>query len=151
MQRYVMKDKGFSSTNGFVFTDEADRQLYRADGINWTISREYAFKNADGEELVHLKQKLFSLVPTWTISRYHGPSATLRKSGGKYTIDTPEQPRVKVDQSFAGREFSFTREDRTIARVTRKAVSLTENCVVEVETSEDAEMILASMVAIFDT
>lgn len=150
MLRYVMKDKGFSTTEGFVFMDETDRQLYRADGKNWALSKEYAFKDADGTELIHLKQKLFSLTPTYIISRNNEHYATIKKSGGRFRIDMPSQSPITVDQSFGGMQFAFRRDDRFIANVTRKPISLMENCVVEVETTEDAEMILASMVAIYD-
>lgn len=150
MLRYVMKDKGLSTTHGFVFLDETDRQLYRADGRNWTLSREYVLANAEGIEQLRLKQKLFSLSPTYTVSRSGSPCATIRKSGAKFRIDLPDQPPIVVERSLGGAAFAFKRGDHTIANVNRKLVSLWENCTVEVETSEDAELILATMVAIFD-
>lgn len=150
MLRYAMKDKGFSVTDGFVFTDETDRQLYRADGKNWTLSREYVLKDVDGTELIHLKQKLFSLSPTYTVSRNNQHYATIKRSCKRFVIDIQDQLPIVVEQSIAGIHFSFKREDRLIASVTRKLISLMENSVVEIETGEDTEMILASMVAICD-
>lgn len=150
MLRYVMKDKGLSSTEGYVFLDESDQQRYRADGRNWTVSKEYSFKGADGAELFHLKQKLISLSPTYTMQRNGGHFATIRKSGSKYSIYLSDQTRITAQQQKGGTAFMFSRENQPIANVTRKLVSLAENCVVEVEAEEDAEMILAGMVAIFD-
>lgn len=152
MQRYIMRDKGFSTSQGFVFLDEADRQLYRAEAKNWTISREYEFKDIEGKLLLHLKQKLFSLSgPVYTLSRDGSPCATIRKSGGKYTVSHTDGSELQIAKSRAGLEYTFTRDDRTIATLSRKLVSLSENCTIEVETSEDAELILASALAVFDS
>lgn len=150
MQRYVIRDKGFSSTDGFVILDQTDRELYRADGKNWTLSREFMLKSAEGAELLHMKQKLFSMVPTYTITRAGSPCATIKKAGARYSIDVPGQHPIQIERSKAGMEYTFKRDDRPIANVARKLVSLTENATIDIETSEDAELILASMVAIYD-
>jgi len=150
MPTYTMKDKGLSTTNGFVFLDCTENELYRADGKNMTLSREYTFKDAQGAELLHLKQKLISMSPTYFISGNDGQSTTLRKAGGKYTIDQPSQERIIVERSLGGKKFTFKRDGKPIANVDRKLVSMAENCTVEIADPKDSEMVLASMVAIYD-
>lgn len=151
MPRYTMKDKGFSSTRGYVFLDQADKEQYRADGKNWTISREFTLKDMQGNDLLHLKQKLLSMYPTYTVTRDGVQCATIKKINGRYSIDQPGQPPIKIERSFADTSFTFKREGTPFASVTRKPVSLLENCTIEVETGEDAEMVMAGMVVVYGT
>lgn len=149
MQSFVMKDKGFSTTEGFVFLDQFDKKLYQADAKNWTISREYTLNDSQGTEVLQLKQKLFSLSPIYTINSNGNHYATFRQTGSKFAIDFVDQPQITIQKAFGGKEYHFERENKPIASVNRKLISLLENCVIEVKSPEDAEIVMAGMVAIF--
>jgi uncharacterized protein YxjI len=150
MQSYVLRDKGLCATSGYLISDETDRPLYRADGKNWTLSREYTLKDTEGAELLHLKQKLFSLSKTYMIDRNGEHCATIRQSGRNFRIDMPGQSGFKVEKSWSGLEYKFMREGREFAVANPKPVSLTANCTVKIQTGEDTALVLASMVAIYD-
>jgi uncharacterized protein YxjI len=151
--RYVLKQKLFSIGGDFMIKDAQGNDVYFVDGKAISIGRRLIIKDMKGETEATIQQHIVSLVPAYEISRRGAPSATISKRFfspifDRLKVDLPGWDDIEVRGDLFEHEYTFTRQGRQVAQVSRRWISLTDSYGIDIDDQEDQVLILASAVVI---
>jgi uncharacterized protein YxjI len=151
--RYVLKQKLFSIGGDFMIKDAQGTDVYFVDGKAISIGRRLIIKDMKGETEATIQQHLIALVPAFEISRRGKPSATISKRFfspifDRLKVDLPGWDDIEVRGDLFDHEYTFSRQGREVARVSKRWISLTDSYGVDIDDQEDDVLILASAVVI---
>ncbi|MFO1458515.1 MAG: LURP-one-related family protein [Verrucomicrobiota bacterium] len=152
--RYIIREKLFSFGDDFWIEDDSGRRVYLVDGRAFTLFREkLVLKDADGNELGFLREKLVSLRKAYEIHRGGHHVATVSRHlfnflRCRFTVDVPGPDDYEAQGSFLDHDYRFTRGDRTVATVSKKWLTVRDTYAVDIADGEDEVLILASAVVI---
>ncbi|MGC9348852.1 MAG: LURP-one-related/scramblase family protein, partial [Anaerolineae bacterium] len=112
-----------------------------------------SFQDLDGNELLHIKQKLVSLRPRYEIYRGDRHYATVAKRllsliGARFEISVEDGKDLTAKGNFLDYEYRFLRDDEEVAEVSKRWFALTDIYGVEIDDDVDDLLILASTVVI---
>ncbi|MBO0780000.1 MAG: LURP-one-related family protein, partial [Ktedonobacteraceae bacterium] len=78
--RYHIKERVLSLGDDFVVRDDSGNVVYEVDGKLFHIADSFSIRDRNsGEEVAHVKQKLFAYTREYTISKDGQELATIRK------------------------------------------------------------------------
>ena len=150
--RYVMQEKLVSFGDDYVIRDESGREAFRVDGKVLTVRDALVLEDAAGNQLARIHKKLLSIGKTYEISREGAPDIYVRKS-----LFSPLRCKFQVESGgdeleargdLLDHEYTFTRNGREIASISKKWFSIRDTYGVDVAEGEDHALILACAVAI---
>ncbi|HKH48862.1 MAG TPA: LURP-one-related family protein [Thermoanaerobaculia bacterium] len=150
--RYVMQEKLVSFGDDYVIRDESGREAFRVDGKVLTVRDALVLEDAAGNRLANIHKKLLSIGKTYEIEREGQPDVSIHKS-----LFSPLHCKFRVDAGgdeleargdLLDHEYTFTRNSREVASVSKKWFSIRDTYGVEVAEGEDHALILACAVAI---
>ncbi len=145
--RYEMKQKWFSWGDDFVIRDENGREAYIVDGAGFSIGDRLTVRDAVGQEVARIHQKLLALGPTYEITVGGRVLAVVKKHlfslfRAKFSVDVEGPDDLEARGHFLDHEYSFYRGDQVVAQVSRRWFSITDTYGVEVADGEDPVLIL---------
>ena len=151
--RYVMKEKILSWGDDFRIRDESGRDVFYVDGKVLSFGDKLSFQDMAGNELALIDQKLLSIGPTYEIYRGGAKVAVVKKKlftllRNRFTIDVPGPNDLEAKGDFINKDYTFERNGREVARVSKKWFRMTDTYGVDVAPGEDDVLILASAVVI---
>jgi uncharacterized protein YxjI len=151
--RYLMKQKLFAFGDDFTIRDEAGNDCYFVDGKALSIGDKLSFQNMSGAELAFIKQKIFSLSAKYEIYRGEDLYATVKKElftflKCRFFVDVPGPNDLEATGDFLDHEYTFDRNGRQVARVSKAWFALRDTYGVDIAKDEDDVLILASTVVI---
>lgn len=151
--RYVMKEKLFAWGNDFTIRDDAGRDAFFVDGKVFTLGDRLSFEDMQGHELARIEQKLLSWGKTYEIYRGDELAAVVRKTlftlfHATFSIDVPGPDDLEARGDFWEREYTFTRQGRQVAVVSKRFFALSDTYGVDVADGEDDVLILAATAVI---
>lgn len=152
--RYVMRQDLVSFGDDFTIKDEDGTVRYEVDGRAFTLLREkLAFKDAGGQELAFIRERLIALTPSYEILRGGECVAVVKKDLVNvfrcgFTVDVPGPDDLEAQGSLLDHEYTFTRGRRVVATVSKKWFRLTDTYGVDIADGEDPVLVLASAVVI---
>lgn len=154
--RYVMRQHLWAFGDDFTIKDEAGNDRFFVDGKALAFGDKLSFQDMAGNELAYISQKLLSWGPTYEITRAGRLVAVVKKKlftflRHRFTVDetaTPESVDLVVEGNFLDYEYTFTRQDRPVAAVSKKWFSWSDSYGVDVADGEDDVLILACAVVI---
>ncbi len=152
--RYLIREKLFSFGDDFWIQDASGRDVYRVDGRAFTLLREkLVFEDAAGRELGFLREKFVSLRKAYEIHRDGRHVATVRNDlfnlfRCRFTVDVPGPDDYEAQGSFLDHEYTFSRQGRTVATVSKKWFTFRDTYAVDIADGEDDVLLLASAVVI---
>jgi len=151
--RYLMKQKIFCFGDDFTIKNEADEAVYFVDGKAFTIGQKLSFQDMAGKELAFIRQKLLAWGPTYEIYRDGELAAVVKKHlftlfRCKFTVDVPGPDDLEAEGSFLDMEYTFSRDDRTVAEISKRWFAFSDTYGVDIVEGEDDVLILASTVVI---
>ena len=151
--RYVMKQKLLSWGDDFTIKDANGVDRFFVDGKVFTLGDKLSFQDMSGNELARIEQKLLSLVRQYRIYRDDQLIATVKKKPftlfhNAFELEDAAPGDLDATGDFFDREYEFTRDGRTIARVSKKFFSWTDTYGVDIADGEDDVLILATTVVI---
>jgi uncharacterized protein YxjI len=151
--RYVMRQKLLSFGDDFSIKDAEGRDVLYVDGKVLSLGDKLIFKDPQGEEVARVTERLLSIGPAWEVSRGGKPYATVKKSlfsilHCKFTVDVPGPDDLEARGNLFDHEYTFTRDGRVVAEVSKKWFSFTDSYGVDVAEGEDDVLILACAVVI---
>jgi len=151
--RYVMRQKLLSLGDDFSIKDADGREVLYVDGKVLSLGDKLIFKDRDGQEVARVTERLLSIGPAWEVSRDGKPYATVKKSlfsilHCKFTVDVPGPDDLEARGNLLDHEYTFTRDGRVVAEVSKKWFSWTDSYGVDVAEGEDDVLILACAVVI---
>ena len=151
--RYVMSQKFFSLADSFSIKDENEKDVYLVKGKIFSFGDKLSFQDTQGNELVYIDQRLLNWGPTYELWRGADLLAVVKRElfsfiHHRFTVDVPGPDDLEAEGDFFDHEYTFTREDRVVATVSKKWFSWTDTYGIDVAEGEDPVLILASAVVV---
>ena|SRR5687768_381141 len=151
--RYQMREHLLSFGDDFTVRDDSGRDVYYIDGKAFSIGDKLSFQDMNGNELARIRQKLLSIGKTYNIELATGETVTVKKQlftlfRAVFTVDVPGPGDLEAKGSFLDHDYTFERDGRTVATVSKRWFSLRDTYGVDVAPGENDVLILASAVVI---
>ena len=151
--RFVMKQKLLSFGDDYMIKDEGGQDVYFVDGKAFSFGDQLSFQDLEGHELAQIKQRVFAWGKTYDIIRDGQVAAVVKKEmfaffHHRFTVDVPGPDDLEAEGGFTDHEYTFRRDDRTVATVSMKWFSWTDTYGIDIAPGEDPVLILASAVVI---
>ena len=151
--RYLMRERILSWGDDFTIRDADGNDAYYVDGKVFSFGNKLTFNDRDGHEVARIDQKLPSFGPQYTIMRGDHTVAVVKKHlftlfRARFTVDVPGPGDLEARGNFLDHEYTFAREGREVARVSKKWFRLSDTYAVDVDAGEDEVLILAAAVVI---
>jgi uncharacterized protein YxjI len=152
VNKYVMKQKVWTLGDKFVIKDETKNPVFYVKGKVFSVGDKLSFRDTSGKELAYISQKVFSLRPLYKIYRQKELIAKIRKKitlfKDRYIVDVSGPDDYKVVGNFWDYEYTFTRNGRKVAFVSKRFFSWGDTYGIFIKPGEDDILILASAVVI---
>ncbi len=153
MPRFVLRDKIFGLGGDLTITDDQGREVYFVDGAVLSIGRRLQIKDMRSSVLATIQQRVIAMRPTFEIHLPGGINVTISKKllslfVDRLKIDVPGPGDLEAHGDIFHHEYEIDQGGRTVARVTKRWVSLVDTYGVEVVEDVDPLLILASAVVI---
>ena len=150
--RYVMRQKLWAFGNSFTIKDEAGADRFRVDGKVLSLRGEMVFEDTAGRPLARVRKRLLSFGNVYDV--YHGDQLfAVVKEGWlplvryRFTVDVGDDGAGPGDLDIAGNftdhEYTFERDGRAVAVVSKRWFSWTDTFGVDVADDADAVLVLA--------
>jgi len=151
--RYVLKQKFWSWGDDFTIKNAAGECVFLIDGRVFSWGDKLSFQDTSGKELAFIRQKHLTWGPTYEIEQQGRVVAVVKKQlftllHCRFTVDVPGPDDLEAEGDFLDREYTFKRQGREVAGVSKKWFSWTDTYGVEIANGEDHVLILASAVVI---
>ncbi|NIO80077.1 MAG: hypothetical protein GTN53_05925 [Candidatus Aminicenantes bacterium] len=152
VNKYVMKQKVWTLGDKFVIKDETENPVFYVKGKVFSVGDKLSFRDTSGKELAYISQKVFSFRSLYRIYRGKELIAKIKKKitlfNDKYTVDVSGSDDYKVAGNFWDYEYTFTRNNRKVAFVSKKFFAWGDTYGIFIKPGEDDILILASAVVI---
>ncbi|QDT11544.1 LURP-one-related/scramblase family protein [Planctomycetes bacterium K23_9] len=149
---FRIKEKFWSWGNDFAITDSVGNEVYYVDGKAFSWGDKLSFQNADREELALISQKMMSWKPRYQIIMDGNVFAEVIKEWSwwhkTFTLDVPGPNDYTIEGTFWSHEFDFVRQNKSVARISKKHWSWTDSYGVDVADDEDSVSILCACIVI---
>jgi len=151
--QYVMKEKWLALGNDFAITDPGGREVYYVDGRAFSLGDKLSFQDASRREVAFIRQRLLSWGPTYEVTRGGEVLATVKKKlftlfKHRFFVDVPGPNDLEAKGDFFDHEYEFVQQDRVVATVSKRWISLTDSYGIDVAEGTDDVLILACAVVI---
>jgi len=151
--RYVMRERILSWGDDFRIRNEAGEDVYYVDGKVFSFGDKLSFKDMSGEELALIDQRLLSFGARYEIIRGGQTVAVVKKHlftpfRARFTVDVEGPDDIEARGNFLDHEYTFTRGDRELARVSKKWFSFADTYGIDINAREDDVLLLACAVVI---
>jgi uncharacterized protein YxjI len=151
--RFVMTERLFSWGDDFFIKDDEGHEIYFVDGKAFSFGNQLSFQDLNGNELAYIRQKLLSWGATYEIYRGDRLFAAVKKElftffRCTFTVDVPGPDDLTAEGDFWEHEYTFSRSDRVVARVSKTWLSWSDTYGIEIADDQDPIIILASAVVI---
>jgi len=152
MKRYYIKQKVWTIAEKFLIRDEMGNPLFQVKGKVFSFGDKLRFLDMAGRELAFIKQKVFSFKKRYHIFRNGNLLAKVVKKitlfKDRFIIDTPGPEDYLVKGNFDDHCYTFFRNGRKVAFVSKKWLSWGDTYRIEIFPGEDDVLILAATVVI---
>ncbi len=162
--RYAVKQKLWQLRGRYTIQDEQGQDVLTAHPAILSLRTEVTLRDPGGAEVATILQHISSTERTWEMTRdgrsvariVGGRDPTkllgIRFKMGKptftFTVDVPGPDDLTANGNINEHEYTFTRGDRTVARVSTQWFSWDDTYGVEVIDGEDAVLVLAASIVI---
>lgn len=151
--RYVMKQDWLSFGDDYTVKDEQGRDVLVIDGHVFTLRDTLTLLDMRGNELAMIQKKLLSWGPTYEIYRDGHVAAVVKKSvftlfRCEFTVDVPGPDDLVANGDFWEHEYSFSRQGRTVAEVSKRWFSWTDTYGIDIAPRVDEVLIVAAAVVV---
>ncbi len=150
--RYMIREKFWGWGDDFYIMNERDEKAFFVDGQAFSWGDKLSFQDLDGNQLAFIKQKLIAFMPRYQIYKGGSLFAEVQKKftwfKKKFELDVPGPNDYVINGSFWDHEYTFTREGRVVATVSRSFFSLNHTYGVHINDGEDDIAILCTCIVI---
>lgn len=152
---YRMREKLISIGDDFWIENGAGERIFKVNGKAARIRATFRIEDGAGHELLTIQERKLRVRDTMVIERAGDTLATVRKA-----MITPLRERFKVELAGGGEyevkgnivdhEYTFERDGRDVAQVSKRWFRVRDTYGVEIEPGEEDVLVLAATVAIDD-
>jgi uncharacterized protein YxjI len=151
--RYTIREKFFRLGEDSTILNEAGQPVFEVDGKVLTLHDRLIVRDLAGNEVFNIQRRLFTLRPTYEISRGADTLATLRKHFfspfvDRFTVDIPGPDDLEMTGSLFEHEYTISRGGQVVAVVSKRWFSLTDTYGVDIAPGQDDALILACVLAL---
>lgn len=151
--RYVMKEQFWCLGDDFVIRDEEGNDCFLVDGKVFTLGDKLSLQDMQGNELAFITQRLLAWGATYEIHRPGEPVTVVQKElftffHCKFGIDGPGNQDYEATGDFMDHEYEIAAADGLVATVSKQWFAWTDCYGIEIATSEDPVLFLATAVVI---
>lgn len=152
--RYAIRQHLLSLGDDFTIRDEAGAARYVVRGRAFAIGDKLSFQDMQGSELLFIRQKVLSFVPTYWIERDGATLATVTKElftfvRSRFEVDVPGPDDYHVEGDFLEHEYAVSRPSRgVVARISKRFFSIRDHYGVDIVPGEDDLLLLATVIVI---
>src|SRR5262249_9491195 len=127
--------------------------VLHVDGKVLSLHNRLILRDPAGRETGQVHRKLAALRPAYQITLDGKNVAEARKHlftpfGKRLTIDGNPAGDIQISGDLLSHEFTIKRAGQTVATISKRWLSMTASCAVEVAPGEDDVLILASVLAL---
>ena len=152
VKRYYIKQKVWTIGERFLIRDEMGNPLFQVKGKVFSIGDKLRFFDMAGHELAYIKQKVFSFKKRYHIYRNRDLLAKVVKKitlfKDRFIIDTPGPDDYLVKGNFDDHSYTFIRNGRNVAFISKKWLSWGDTYRIEIFPGEDDVLILAASIIV---
>ncbi|AXG67983.1 LURP-one-related [Kordia sp. SMS9] len=149
---YRVKEKFWSFGDNFAIKDEYGNDCFYVKGKVFSWGDNLSFQDKDRNEIAVIKQKLFTLLPKYQIFIDGELYADIQKQWSwfkkKFTLDVPGPNDYTIEGSFWGHEFSFIRNNREVATISKKLFAWRDSYSVDIKEDENHAAIIITCIVI---
>ena len=151
--RYMIREKFFHIGEDSTIMNEAGQPVFEVDGKVLSLHDRLIVRDMAGNEVVNIHRRLFTLTPTYEITRGEETLATFRKHFfspfiDRFTVDIPGPDDLEMTGSLFEHEYTISRAGQVVAVVSKRWFSLTETYGVDIAPGQDDPLILACVLAL---
>lgn len=152
--RYIIREKILCLGDDFSVRDEEGRERFYFDGKAFTLFRERInIRDEGGTDVGFVRQKITLLRKAWEIHLHGRHVATVSKDiltllRCSFTVDVPGPDDYEAQGGFLHHDYTFRRNGRVAATVSKKWLSIRDAYTVDIEPGHDDLLIVASAVVI---
>jgi uncharacterized protein YxjI len=153
MKMYVIRERMFRMGEDSDITNEARQPVVHVDGKVMSLQDRIVRRDAVGREVGKVHRRLAALRPACEITIDGKDVAEVRKHlftafGDRFTIDVHRASDMEINGDLLSDEFTIERDGQTGATISKRWLTVTTSCTVEVAPGEDDVLILASVLAL---
>ena len=150
--KYRIKQKIFSLTDSFDIEDQHGRPAYTAKGKLLSFSSSQTLFDQTGNELLKIRKKHFSIMPTCRIVNVDGSEWLIKKKfwpfwTSHFALTTPEGP-LEMTGSFWQHEYEIRQQGRLIASISKQLFSWSDSYGVDIHEPKWTAQLLAAVIVI---
>jgi uncharacterized protein YxjI len=151
--RYIIREKFFHLGEDSIILNDAGQPVFEVDGKVLSLHDRLIVRDMAGNEVANVQRRLFTLTPTYEISRGGDTLATFRKHFfspfvDRFTVDIPGPDDLEMTGSLFEHEYTISRGSQVVAVVSKQWFSLTETYGVDIAPGLDDPLILACVLAL---
>ena len=147
--RLYMKEKVFSWNERFTVKDENGWDKYFVEGEFFSLGKKLHLLNVHGDEVAFIQQRLFTLMPRYTVSVAGRELAEIRKEFTffyqRYVIDGLGW---EVDGDVWAHDYVIRKNGRTIVRITKEWFTWGDSYVLDILDPADELVALAVVLTV---
>ncbi len=149
---YTIKEKFWSFGDHFTIRDEAGNECFYVKGKAFSWGGNLTLTSISGKPLADISRKRFSFRTKYEIYREGNLFAEVRKEfawfKSKFTLDVSGPNDYSIQGSFWDHEFTFNREGRTVAKISKSSWGWSDQYGIDINDEEDHISILATCIII---
>ena len=147
--RLYMKEKVFSWNERFTVKDENGWDKYFVEGEFFSLGKKLHLLNVHGDEVAFIQQRLFTLMPRYTVSVAGRELAEIRKEFTffyqRYVIDGLGW---EIDGDVWAHDYVIRKNGRTIVRITKEWFTWGDSYVLDILDPADELVALAVVLTV---
>jgi uncharacterized protein YxjI len=152
-ERYKMKEKLVTFGDDFWIENEQGRKAFKVDGRMIAVRDVLAFEDDQGHVLVEMASKVVDIRQKIKLERKGGKSAQVRKDlvnivRDQFVIEVDGGDTLIASGNILDHEYSISRGRDQVAEISKRWFRVRDTYGVQVESGQDAIMLLAATVAI---
>jgi len=151
--RYQLRQKMLAFTDSFQIKNENGDAAFLVNGTVFSLAKQLALQDMDGNTLLSIEQQLMSWGPTYAITRDGTTIALVKKElfnvfSYRFNIDVTGASPLQTTGDFSNHEYAITRDSQPVAAISKQWFALTDTYGIDIANREDDLLILALAVVI---
>jgi uncharacterized protein YxjI len=153
--QYVLKQDLVSLGNNFTIKDIEGRSAFRVRGALATLGDKLSFEDMEGNELLHIEQKVFSWVGMYEIRREGRLVAEVGRKLGlslrrRFTVEMSGAEDLEMTGDILAFEYVVTRGGRKVATFTRQWLRLSDTYWIRIADDEPDTLLILTLAVIVE-
>ena len=150
---YQMRERMLSIGDDFWIENDSGDRVFKVNGKALRIRETLGFEDRDGNELLRIQERKLRVRDTMAIERDGEAVAKVRKGivgpfRDRFKAEFAGGGEYKIKGNIVDHEYTFERDGREVATVSKRWFRVRDSYGVEIEPGEDDVLVLAIAVAI---